>query len=158
MARFVIECPRCGKYTEKEAGISPAGRSTAPAAVTVDVRMDKMASRLPHCGNNVVNFDQSKARTPDTKSAASLSTHGRADQKWWSFPARQCGVRLHARRAEQRATSARCAILKTTWANASGRRDSPGRIGQHHQIRGRRQTLVWKHPMRISTLAPSLSC
>lgn len=65
MSKFVMECPCCGKYAEATTGIFGSTmfgtrKIDCTCGYTIDVKYDKVTSRVcPHCGNNVV-FDQSK--------------------------------------------------------------------------------------------------
>ena len=67
MGKFVIECPRCGKFAEASTGFFAKRKITCSCGYTIDVKTDKMSSRVcPHSGNTVI-FDQSKgsaARCP----------------------------------------------------------------------------------------------
>ena len=60
MAKFVIECPVCGRYAEASTGFFAKKKIDCTCGHTINVRTEKLTSKLcPHCGNNVV-FDQSK--------------------------------------------------------------------------------------------------
>ena len=60
MSKFVMECPNCGKYVEAKKGFFARKKIDCTCGCTIDVRTDKLASRVcPHCGNHVV-FDRSK--------------------------------------------------------------------------------------------------
>ena len=45
MAKFVIECPRCGKYVEAKTGFFARKKIDCACGYTINVRTDKMASR-----------------------------------------------------------------------------------------------------------------
>ena len=60
MAKFVMECPNCGRYVQARTGFFARKKIDCACGYTIDVRTDRLASRTcPHCGNDVV-FDQSK--------------------------------------------------------------------------------------------------
>ena len=60
MSTFVMECPNCGKYVEAKTGFFARKKIDCTCGYTIDVRTDKLTSRVcAHCGNDVV-FDQSK--------------------------------------------------------------------------------------------------
>ena len=67
MARFVSRCPQCGKFAEAKTGFFARKKIDCACGYTINVRTDRMASRVcPHCGNTVI-FDQAKgadARCP----------------------------------------------------------------------------------------------
>lgn len=94
MSKFVIECPKCGRFAEAKTGFFSRKKIDCACGYVIDVRTDKLASRVcPHCGNNVV-FDQS--RGADAKCpVCGESINTRAEQdKMIEFSCRQCGVRL----------------------------------------------------------------
>ena len=60
MSEFVIECPSCGRYAAASTGFFAKKKIECSCGNIINVKTDKMTSKLcPHCGNNVV-FDQSK--------------------------------------------------------------------------------------------------
>ena len=60
MAKFAIACPKCGKYAEAKTGFFARKKIECSCGNIIDVRTDKLASKIcPHCGNQVV-YDQSK--------------------------------------------------------------------------------------------------
>lgn len=64
MSKFVIECPKCGNYTEASTGgflgIGKTRKINCSCGYVIDVAAEKVTSKTcPHCGNNVI-FDQSR--------------------------------------------------------------------------------------------------
>lgn len=60
MAKFVIECPKCGSYAEGKTGFFARKKIDCSCGYTIDVRTDKITTRTcPHCGNTVL-YDQTK--------------------------------------------------------------------------------------------------
>ena len=60
MAKFVIECPSCGRYNEASTGFFAKRKVECGCGNIINVKTDKMAlTDCPHCGNNVL-YDQSK--------------------------------------------------------------------------------------------------
>ncbi len=58
--KFVIECPRCGRYSEASTGFFAKKKIDCACGNTINVRTDKMAlTDCPSCGNSVL-YDQSK--------------------------------------------------------------------------------------------------
>ena len=98
MSKFVMECPNCGKYVEAKTGFFARKKIDCACGYTIDIRTDKLTSRVcAHCGNDVV-FDQSKG------AAAKCPVCGEpintmADQdKTVQFSCAQCGIRLTTNR------------------------------------------------------------
>jgi membrane protease subunit (stomatin/prohibitin family) len=62
MAKFVIQCPNCGKYLEANNGFFANHVIQCTCGHLIDVKKDRMASMVcPKCGNTVV-YDQAKAK------------------------------------------------------------------------------------------------
>lgn len=60
MSKFVIECPVCGSYAEGKTGFFARKKIDCACGYTIDVRTDKMTTRVcPHCGNTAI-YDQTK--------------------------------------------------------------------------------------------------
>lgn len=60
MSKFVIECPHCGSYAEGKTGFFARKKIDCACGYTIDVRTDKMTTRVcPHCGNTAI-YDQTK--------------------------------------------------------------------------------------------------
>lgn len=60
MAKFVIECPSCGKYAEASTGFFAKKKIQCSCGHVIDIKTEKLSSKVcPHCGNTVV-YDQSK--------------------------------------------------------------------------------------------------
>ena len=98
MAKFVIECPSCGRYAEARTGFLARKKIECTCGHIIDVRIEKMAVReCPHCKNEVV-FDQSKgshAKCPVCGEPINSMAPGGGTEE---FSCAQCGVRLRAAR------------------------------------------------------------
>ena len=156
MSKFVMECPNCGKYVEAKTGFFARKKIDCTCGYTIDVRTDKLTSRVcAHCGNDVV-FDQSKG------AAAKCPVCGEpintmADQdKTVQFSCGQCGVRLNTTKG---ATSYICPVcdhvndvverLKTEQIKKDG-------LASIIKYEGDADTLVWKHPIEDFNLGSQL--
>ena len=59
MAKFVIECPVCGKYAEARSGFFAKKKVECACGHMIDIRTEKLSSKVcPHCGNDVVYEDE----------------------------------------------------------------------------------------------------
>ena len=62
MAKFIMECPNCGRYVEAKTGFFARKKIDCACGYTINVKTEKLAARTcPHCGNEVV-FDLTLAR------------------------------------------------------------------------------------------------
>lgn len=156
MPKFVMECPNCGKYVEAKTGFFARKKIDCACGYTIDVRTDKLTSRVcAHCGNDVV-FDQSKG------AAAKCPVCGQpintmADQdKTVQFSCAQCGIRLNTSKG---ATTYICPVcdhvndvverLKTEEIKKDG-------LASIIKYEGDVDTLVWKHPIEDFNLGSQL--
>ena len=156
MSKFVIECPHCGRYAEAKTGFFARKKIDCSCGYTIDIRTDKLTSRVcPHCGNNVV-FDQSKgdkAKCPVC--GEPINTMAEQD-KTVEFSCGQCGVRL---RTAKGASSYICPVcdhvndvaerLKTEEIKRDG-------LASIIKYEGEGDTLVWKHPIEDFNLGSQL--
>lgn len=94
MAKFVIECPNCGKYAEARTGFFARKKIDCACGYTINVRTDKLAGReCPHCGNMVV-FDQSKGEKALCPVCHEPINTMAEQSNTVEFSCAQCGVRL----------------------------------------------------------------
>ena len=62
MAKFVIECSSCGSYAEGKTGFFARKKIDCSCGYIINVKTDKMTTRVcPHCGNTVL-YDQTKGQ------------------------------------------------------------------------------------------------
>ena len=94
MAKFVIECPVCGKYVEGKTGFFARKKIDCACGNVINVRTDKLASRkCPHCGNQVV-YDQTKGADAVCPVCHEKINTLADNQQIEEFSCEQCGVRL----------------------------------------------------------------
>ena len=156
MAKFVIECPRCGKYVEAKTGFFARKKIDCACGYTINVRTDKMASRTcPHCGNNVV-FDQSKgadARCPVCGEAINTMAE---QSKAVEFSCRQCGVRLRVARGAEFYTCPVCDHVNDVAERLKAEQIRQDGLASIIKYEGDGETLVWKHPIEDFNLGSQL--
>ena len=156
MAKFVIECPRCGKYVEAKTVFFARRKIDCACGYTIDVRTDRMASRAcPHCGNNVV-FDQSKgadARCPVCGEAINTMDE---QTKMAEFSCRQCGVRLRAARGAASYVCPVCDFENDVAERLKAEEIRQDGLASIIKYEGDGETLVWKHPIEDFNLGSQL--
>ena len=156
MAKFVIECPSCGRFAEAKTGFFARKRVDCSCGHTINVRTDRLTSRVcPHCGNQVV-FDQAQgaaAKCPVCREPINTMAE---QTKSAEFSCAQCGIRLTAART---ATTYTCPVcdhvndvterLKTAEIKKEG-------LASIIKYEGDADTLVWKHPVEDFNLGSQL--
>ena len=161
MAKFVIECPSCGKYAEASSGLFGIGffgtkKINCACGHTIDVRTDKLSSRVcSHCGNSVV-FDQSKgakARCPVCHEPINTMD----DQAQTAeFSCQQCGVRLRANKAAKTFTCPVCDFENDVAERVLSEKIRKDGLASIIKYEGDNETLVWKHPIEDFNLGSQL--
>ena len=156
MSKFVMECPNCGKYVEAKTGFFARKKIDCSCGYTIDVRTDKLTSRVcAHCGNDVV-FDQSKgvnAKCPVC--GEPINTLAEQD-KTVEFSCGQCGIRLRTAKGASAYICPVCDhenIVAERMKTEQIRRDGLASIIKYE---GDNETLVWKHPIEDFNLGSQL--
>lgn len=156
MAKFVIECPKCGRYAEAKTGFFARKRIDCDCGHTINVRTERMMTRIcPHCGNLFV-YDQaegSKVRCPVCREKVYAA---QADSKLAEFSCQQCGIRLFTSSAASSYTCPVCDHVNDVaerLVSESIRKDGLASIIKYE---GNNETLVWKHPIEDFNLGSQL--
>lgn len=156
MAKFVIECPACGRYAEARTGFFARKKIDCSCGNVIDVRTDRMISReCPHCGNQVI-FDQAKgAQALCPVCHEPINTRDEQD-KMIEFSCRRCGVRLKTARGAASYTCPICDFENDVAERVKAeeiRRDGLASIIKYE---GDADTLVFKHPIEDFNLGSQL--
>ena len=156
MAKFVIECPSCGRYAEAKTGFFARKKIDCACGYTINVRTDKLAARTcPHCGNEVV-FDQSKgdkARCPVCREPINTqSEKGKVEE----FSCAQCGVRLRADKSASTYTCPVCDYVNDVPERLMAEKIRADGLASIIKYEGDNETLVWKHPIEDFNLGSQL--
>ena len=156
MAKFVMECPNCGRYAEAKTGFFARKKIDCACGYTINVRTDKLTSRIcAHCGNDVV-FDQSKGAAAKCPVCGEPINTMAEQDKTGEFSCEQCGIRLRTARG---ATAYICPVcdhvndvaerLKTEQIKKEG-------LASIIKYEGDNETLVWKHPIEDFNMGSQL--
>lgn len=156
MAKFVIECPHCGKYAEARTGFFARKKIDCTCGYTIDVRTDKMASReCPHCGNNVV-FDQSKGEKAKCPVCGEPINTQAEKNKTVEFSCARCGVRLRTSKAAERYTCPVCDFENDVQERLVSEQIKHDGLASVIKYEGDNETLVWKHPIEDFNMGSQL--
>ncbi len=147
MSKFVIECPRCGRYAEAKTGFFARKKIDCACGNVIDVRTDKLASReCPHCGNTVV-FDQSKGdRAKCPVCHEPINTRAEQD-KTAEFSCVQCGVRLRVTKGAEKYTCPVCDAVNDVPERLMSEKIRTDGLASIIKYEGDNDTLIWKHPI-----------
>ena len=156
MSKFVIECPNCGKYAEAKSGFFARKKIDCACGYTINVRTDKLSSRVcPHCGNNVV-FDQSKgSKAKCPVCGEPINTLAEQD-KTVEFSCAQCGIRLRTAKTASTYTCPVCDCENDVQERLVTEKIKHDGLASIIKYEGDNETLVWKHPIEDFNLGSQL--
>ncbi len=147
MAKFIIECPSCGRYTEASTFIFAKKHIDCACGYTINVRTDKLSSRnCPHCGNNVI-FDQSKgerAVCPVCKEKINTSENI-FNKVQFSCPS--CSCNLSADKNASNYTCPLCETVIDVQSQYQKEKIKSQGIASVIKYEGPNDVFVWKHPI-----------
>ena len=147
MAKFVIECPNCGKYAEARTGFFARKKIDCACGYTINVRTDKLAGReCPHCGNMVV-FDQSKGEKALCPVCHEPINTLAEQSNTVEFSCAQCGVRLRTNKAAASYTCPVCDCVNDVAERVATEKIKKDGLASIIKYEGDNETLVWKHPI-----------
>lgn len=147
MAKFVMECPCCGKFAEAKTGFFARKKIDCTCGYVIDVRTDKLTSReCPHCGNNVV-FDQSKGEKAECPICHEPINTFSAQTQTEEISCSQCGVRLRVNKATATYTCPVCDQVNDIAERLMSEKIRKDGLASIIKYEGDGDTLVWKHPI-----------
>ena len=147
MAKFVIECPNCGKYAEAKTGFFASKKINCSCGYTINVRTDKMTSRTcPHCGNDVV-FDQSKGAAAKCPVCGNPINTMEEQTNMVEFSCEQCGVRLRTAKTAATYTCPVCDCVNDVAERVKMEEIKHDGLASIIKYEGNNDTFIWKHPI-----------
>lgn len=146
MAKFVIECPNCGKYAEARKGLFARKHIECACGYVIDIKTEKLSSRIcSHCGNNVV-FDQSKGGKAKCPVCGEPINSVFEQSKTADFHCGQCGILLTASKGADTFTCPVCDHVNNVAERIAFEELKHSSLVSEIKYEGDSDTLVWKHP------------
>ncbi len=156
MAKFVIECPSCGRYAEASTGFFAKKKIECSCGYTINVRTDKMTSRVcPHCGNTIV-FDQSKGERALCPVCKEKINTAETLSNCADFFCPSCACQLSADKNAETYTCPVCDTVIDVQAQIVRSNVKKQGIASVIKYEGNNQTFVWKHPIEDFNLGSQL--
>ena len=156
MAKFVIECPSCGRYAEAKTGFFAKKRIDCACGYTIHVNTDKLASRVcAHCGNDVV-FDQSKGAAAKCPVCGEPINTMAEQDKTAEFSCGQCGVRLRTSKAATSYICPVCDHVNDVAERVKMEEIKKDGLASIIKYEGDNETFVGKHPIEDFNLGSQL--
>ena len=147
MSKFIIECPVCHRYAEAKTGFFASRHIQCTCGNIIDVKTDRISSRIcPSCGNTVV-FDQAKGQSARCPVCHAQLITDSSYNNLLHFRCVTCGCELQASKSAQSIICPVCDSLNDVQSqvklSAEHEKGIPGVI----RYEGDNQTFVWKHPL-----------
>ena len=156
MAKFVIECPNCGRYAEARKGFFARKKIKCSCGYTIKVRTEKLAARkCPHCGNEVV-FDQSKGEKAKCPVCHEPINTMAEQTKVEEFTCAQCGIHLWASKSASTYTCPVCDHVNDVQERLMAKKIKQEGLASIIKYEGDNETLIWKHPIEDFNMGSQL--
>lgn len=156
MAKFVIECPNCGKFAEARTGFFARKKIDCACGNVINVRTDKLTGReCPHCGNMVV-FDQSKGEKAACPVCHEPINTIAEQSKTEEFSCAQCGIRLRTTKTAPTYTCPVCDHVNDVQERLMSEHIRKDGLASIIKYEGDNETLVWKHPIEDFNMGSQL--
>lgn len=156
MSKFVIECPNCGRYAEARNGFFARKKIDCACGHTINVRTDKLTSRVcAHCGNNVV-FDQSKGANAKCPVCHEPINTMDDQTQTVEFSCAQCGIRLRTSKSANTYICPVCDFENNVAERIKIEQIKHDGLASIIKYEGDNETLVWKHPIEDFNMGSQL--
>lgn len=156
MAKFVIECPSCGKFVNASSGFFAKKKIECACGNTINVKTDKFTSKkCVHCGNTVV-FDQSKGEKATCPICGKPIRAYNDGDIGIEINCPTCACKLHVAKGEKTAV---CPLCDTTVDVANSIAKSQVKeqgIASVIKYEGGNDTFIWKHPIEDFNMGSQL--
>lgn len=147
MAKFVIECPVCGKYAEGKTGFFSSKKIYCSCGNTINVRTDRFTSRTcSHCGNDVL-FDQAKGDTAICPVCREKINTFDDMSKVEQISCMQCGVRLTVNKGATRYVCPVCDCENDVAERVMSEKIKKDGLASIIKYEGGNDVFIWKHPI-----------
>ncbi len=156
MSKFVIECPNCGKFVEASTGFFAKKKIDCDCGYTINVKTDKMTSRVcAHCGNTVL-FDQSKADKAVCPVCHEHINTQESLNRIVEFSCPSCSCRLSADKNAETYTCPLCDTVIDIQAQVAKEKVKNQGLASVIKYEGGNDVFVWKHPIEDFNLGSQL--
>lgn len=156
MSKFVIECPSCGKYTTASNFIFAKKKINCICGYTINVKTDKMTSRVcQHCGNNVI-FDQSKGSKATCPVCKEKINTSESIFNKVQFTCPSCSCNLSADKNALEYTCPLCDTVIDVQSQVAREKVKNQGLASVIKYEGTNNTFVWKHPIEDFNLGSQL--
>lgn len=156
MAKFVIECPVCGRYAEASTGFFAKKKIDCACGHVINVKTEKLSSKIcPHCGNNVV-FDQSKGENAICPVCHEKINTRDSMSTMVEFTCPSCNCKLSADKNASRFVCPLCDTHIDVQERIAKEEIKNQGLASVIKYEGGNDTFVWKHPIEDFNMGSQL--
>lgn len=156
MSKFVIECPSCGRYAEASTGFFAKKKIDCACGYTINVRTDKLSSKVcPSCGNTVV-YDQSKGEDAQCPVCHEKINTRESMAALAEFTCPSCSCKLTADKSSSKYTCPLCDTVIDVQERIAKENVKNQGLASVIKYEGGNDTFVWKHPIEDYNLGSQL--
>lgn len=156
MAKFVIACPKCGRYTEASTGFFAKKKIDCLCGHTINVKTERFASKVcAHCGNTVV-YDQSEGENATCPVCHEKLVTQQSLSALAEFTCPSCGCKLSADKSAARYTCPLCDTHIDVQQRIAKEQVKNQGLASIIKYEGGNDTFVWKHPIEDFNLGSQL--
>ncbi len=147
MAKFVIECPKCGSYAEGKTGFFARKKIDCSCGYTIDVRTDKITTRVcPHCGNTVL-YDQTKGEDAKCPVCHENIVTGESMSALAQFTCPSCSCQLFADKNAEEYTCPLCDTVIDVQKQIAANKSKSGGMPSVIECKMDNTVFVKRHPI-----------
>lgn len=156
MAKFVIACPSCGRYTEASTGFFAKKQIPCSCGYTIQVKTDRMTTReCPHCGN-MVAYDQAQGNDAVCPVCHNQIMTEQIRSKMVEFICPSCNCHLSAAKEAASYTCPLCDTVIDVQNQVSKYQVKNQGLASVIKYEGGNDVFVWKHPIEDFNLGTQL--
>lgn len=156
MGKFVIECPSCGRYAEASTGFFAKKKIDCVCGYTINVKTDKLSSKVcPSCGNTVV-YDQSKGEDAKCPVCHEKINTRESMAALAEFTCPSCSCKLSADKRSEKYTCPLCDTVIDVQERITKESIKNQGLASVIKYEGGNDTFVWKHPIEDYNLGSQL--
>lgn len=156
MAKFVIECPSCGKYAEASTGFFAKKKIQCSCGHVIDIKTEKLSSKVcPHCGNTVV-YDQSKGENALCPVCHEKINTRESMKALVEFTCPSCNCKLSADKSAQTYVCPLCDTVIDVQERIKKEEIKKQGLASVIKYEGGNDVFVWKHPIEDFNLGSQL--
>lgn len=156
MSKFVIECPSCGRYVEASTGFFAKKKIDCTCGYTINVKTDKLSSKVcPSCGNTVV-YDQSKGEDATCPVCHERINTRKSMAVLAEFTCPSCNCKLSADKSSYKYTCPLCDTVIDVQERIAKENIKNQGLASVIKYEGSNDTFIWKHPIEDYNLGSQL--